>query len=54
MHDIVKTRFSQSLENPPSTGSIMADDCGRITYGYVDPNFPRPNTDDSACIIIYG
>ncbi|RVX72655.1 hypothetical protein B0A52_04053 [Exophiala mesophila] len=32
----------------------MADDCSRITYGYIDPNFPRPNTDDSACIIIYG
>ncbi|KIW16618.1 hypothetical protein PV08_03806 [Exophiala spinifera] len=30
------------------------DDCGRITYGYVDPNWPRPDTDDSACIIIYG
>ncbi|KAJ9616729.1 hypothetical protein H2200_000448 [Cladophialophora chaetospira] len=33
----------------------MSDrDCGDITYGYVDPNWPRPNTDDSACIIIYG
>lgn len=22
--------------------------------GYVDPNWPRPDSDDSACIIIYG
>lgn len=22
--------------------------------GYVDPNWPRPESDDSACIIIYG
>jgi hypothetical protein len=31
----------------------MADDCSRVT-GYIDPNWPRPDTDDSACIIIYG
>src|ERR1700712_4674302 len=45
----------------PSSASINRDfitmsdrDCGTITYGYVDPNWPRPETDDSACIIIYG
>ncbi|ETI20059.1 hypothetical protein G647_09074 [Cladophialophora carrionii CBS 160.54] len=33
----------------------MSDhDCSAVTYGYVDPNWPRPETDDSACIIIYG
>lgn len=32
----------------------MADDCSNINYGYVDPNYPRPDTEDSACIIIYG
>lgn len=34
----------------------MADNsgCPYPPRGYVDPNFPRPVNDDSACIIIYG
>lgn len=34
----------------------MADECARARAGggYIDPNWPRPDTSDSACIIIYG
>lgn len=31
----------------------MSDDCAGVT-GYVAPNWPRPDDDGSACIIIYG
>ncbi|ETN37563.1 uncharacterized protein HMPREF1541_07185 [Cyphellophora europaea CBS 101466] len=31
----------------------MSDECSRVT-GYVDPNWPRPDDDGSACIIIFG
>jgi hypothetical protein len=40
-----------SIFSPAS--DIMADDCSGI-QGYVAPNFPRPDSGDSACIIIFG
>lgn len=42
-----------SSNDPALESSIMADDCSRVT-GYIDPNWPRPDDDDSACIIIFG
>lgn len=42
-----------TLQQCSTSFTNMSDSCGRV-QGYIDPNFPRPESDDSACIIIFG